>query len=61
VDLAAIAEQWRSEGEVRSSPVMVRLDTPERRVLVFADGRMIVGGTDDVAAARSLRARLLGT
>ena len=60
-DLAALAGAWAREGEVRSGPFMVRLDTPERRVLVFADGRMIVGGTDDPAVARSVRAKLLGS
>jgi adenylyltransferase/sulfurtransferase len=60
VDLSHLAEAWRDEGEVRVGPFMVRLDTPERRVLVFQDGRMIVGNTDDPAVARSIRARLLG-
>ncbi len=62
--LDRLAEQWRDQGQVRTSPQMVRLDAgPDlgnRRVLLFADGRMIVGDTDDPAEARSIRARLLG-
>lgn len=60
VALAEVAEQLSSEGEVTSTRFLVRLDTPERRVLVFSDGRVIVGNTRDPAQARSIRARLLG-
>ena len=63
VDLPTVAAHLRSEGAVTLSPFLVRLDTPPpagRRVLVFRDGRVIVGGTRDPAEARSVRARLLG-
>ncbi|MHC4845075.1 MAG: ThiF family adenylyltransferase [Planctomycetota bacterium] len=60
VSLAEVAGQLAREGEVTTSPFLVRLDTPERRVLVFRDGRVIVGSTRDPAEARSIRARLLG-
>jgi adenylyltransferase/sulfurtransferase len=66
VDLDEIAAHLGSEGEVTCSRFLVRLDMPAReagpprRVLVFRDGRVIVGGTRDPAEARSVRARLLG-
>jgi len=60
VSLPEVAEQLAREGKVTTSPFLVRLDTPERRVLVFRDGRVIVGNTRDAAEARSIRARLLG-
>ena len=60
LNLAEVAERLRSVGSVNAGPHLVRLDTPERRVLVFRDGRVIVGGTRDPAEARSVRARLLG-
>jgi adenylyltransferase/sulfurtransferase len=66
VDLADVAQAWRREGTVTLGPSLLRLDLPAndpagaRRVLLFRDGRMIVGGTRDAAAARTLRARLLG-
>lgn len=60
VDLDAAAERLRSEGDVTQSRFLVRLDTADRRVLLFADGRVIVGNTKDASEARSVRARLLG-
>jgi adenylyltransferase/sulfurtransferase len=60
VDLAAAAERLASMGAVTAGPWLVRLDTDERRVLLFKDGRVVVGSTRDPAEARSIRARLLG-
>jgi adenylyltransferase/sulfurtransferase len=67
VDLSAIEPAWAREGTVALSPFLLRLDLPAsgrqpaRRVLLFKDGRMIVGGTREAAEARVVRARLLGT
>ncbi len=60
LDLVEVAGRLRGEGTVTSGPHLVRLDTRDRRILVFRDGRVIVGGTRDAAEARSVRARLLG-
>ena len=60
VDLPAAAERLATLGDVTLGPFLLRLDTPERRVLLFADGRVVIGGTRDTAEARSVRARLLG-
>lgn len=60
VDLALAAERLAGLGTVTAGPWLVRLDTDERRVLLFADGRVVVGNTRDAAEARSLKARLLG-
>ncbi|GJM21115.1 MAG: molybdopterin biosynthesis protein MoeB [Planctomycetota bacterium] len=60
VDLDEAAQRLASLGDVHLSRFLLRLDTPERRVLLFADGRVVMGGTRDPAEARSLRARLLG-
>ena len=66
VDLVALAPALRAEGVVNLTTWVLRLDlparaaAPERRVLVFRDGRVIVGGTRDPAEARGVRARLLG-
>jgi len=60
VDLDAAAARLAHEGRVTRSPFLVRLDTDTRRLLLFADGRVIVGNTRDPAEARSVRARLLG-
>ncbi len=60
-DLERLAESWRGLGTILTGRFLARIDLPERRVLVFADGRVIVGSTRDAALARSVRARLLGT
>jgi adenylyltransferase/sulfurtransferase len=66
VDLSAIEPAWSREGTTALSPFLLRLDLPAsgrlpaRRVLLFKDGRMIVGGTREAAEARVVRARLLG-
>lgn len=60
VDLELAAERLRSLGPVERSAFLVRVDLPEHRLLLFADGRVIVAGTSDPALARSLRARVLG-
>jgi adenylyltransferase/sulfurtransferase len=66
VDLDAVAADWAGHGMVTLGSALLRLDlhahdaSAARRVLLFRDGRMIVGGTRDAAEARSLRARLLG-
>ncbi len=59
-DLDALAERLRGHGEVTSSGSMLRLELPEHTVLVFADGRAIIQGTEDEARARTLYARYLG-
>ncbi|RKY20418.1 MAG: thiazole biosynthesis adenylyltransferase ThiF [Planctomycetota bacterium] len=60
VDLAAAAERLAGLGTLQLGPWLLRIDTDERRVLLFKDGRVVVGNTRDVAEARSVRARLLG-
>ncbi|MEO8649004.1 MAG: ThiF family adenylyltransferase [Acidobacteriota bacterium] len=40
---------------------LVRFDADGREMTVFADGRAIIKGTDDIAAARSLYARYVGS
>ncbi len=64
LDLQAAAAKWAGSGTVKATAFCVRLVPTERPTLqltAFADGRVIVQGTDDTAAARSLVARLLGS
>ncbi len=66
-DLARLAERLRAHGAVRASAAALRF-TPAAAggtaagvtVTVFADGRALIQGTSDVAAARSLYARFIG-
>ncbi len=63
-DLAALAERLRALGEVTSNAFMLRAGLPFQgrtvTLSVFADGRAIVQGAGDVAAARAACARYLG-
>ncbi len=60
IDLAVLAASLASLGEVRASEHAVRFLVPPHELTVFADGRSIVKGTQDVGLARSLHARYVG-
>ncbi len=61
LDLAAVAERWQSIGSVDENAFFVRLHLPEEQSLtLFRDGRAVIGGTEDLAVARSLYARYVG-
>lgn len=60
IDLAALAESLTGLGEVRSTEHVVRFRCPPHELTVFADGRAIVKGTQDLGLARSLHARYVG-
>jgi adenylyltransferase/sulfurtransferase len=60
VDLTALAERLRAVGEVTANPFLLRLAVQDYRLTVFADGRTLVGGTDDPAVARTVLAKYLG-
>lgn len=61
LDLAKLAEQWQDLGHVQSNPFLVRLSVDTFQLTVFADGRAIIGGTDDVSQAKTLYARYVGS
>lgn len=60
LDLAAVAERLRPLGETQVTPFLLRFRAGEQLLTLFPDGRAIVQGTDDPAAARSLYARYVG-
>lgn len=60
VELAMMADRWSSLGEVVQSRFFVRLSIDEKVVTLFRDGRLLVDGTDDIVAAKSLVGRLIG-
>jgi adenylyltransferase/sulfurtransferase len=61
--LKAAAKRLEPVGEVQETPFMVRcvLDDGGLTLVAFADGRIIVQGTDDLARARSIVSRYIGT
>jgi len=63
LSLPELAARLRSSGEVTHNPFLVRLTLPggEFQLTIFADGRAIIKGTDDITVARSLYARYVGT
>ena len=61
VDFEELAERLRSHGTVRSNSMLLRFERGEHTITVYADGRAIIQGTTDVAAARTLYARYIGS
>ena len=61
IDLRALATRLAAVGEVTENPYLLRLRSPEAELVVFADGRAIVKGVEDTAAARSVYAKYVGS
>jgi adenylyltransferase/sulfurtransferase len=61
LDLGQLAERLRALTQVKHNEYLVRFESDGNEVTVFADGRAIVKGTDDIAHARSVYARFIGT
>jgi adenylyltransferase/sulfurtransferase len=63
LDLAAIAQQWQSLGQVHRTAFFIRVELVNEdadRLTLFRDGRVIVDGTEDPSIARVIRDRYLG-
>ena len=61
LDLAAFASRLTSTLPVKHNEYLVRFEIDGQEVTVFRDARAIIKGTDDIAAARSIYARFVGT
>ena len=61
VDLNLLGKRLASSGEVKLNDYLLRFQTGEFEMTIFQDARSIIRGTDDVATARSLYARFIGT
>jgi molybdopterin/thiamine biosynthesis adenylyltransferase len=61
VDLAVLADKLGLVGSVTQNPFLVRAAVDEFLITVFADGRAIVGGTEDEATARTVLAKYVGS
>lgn len=61
VDLSLLAEKLRAVGTVTANPYLLRLAVGDYLITVFADGRSIVGGTEDEAEARTVLAKYVGS
>lgn len=58
--LDELAARLSGVGRVDRNPFLLRLAVDRFVLTVFADGRTIVSGTDDVATARTVHARYIG-
>src|ERR1700723_1980378 len=61
VDLAAAADRLRPHGEVRQNGLLLQFRRGPHTLTLFADGRALIQGTTDVALARTLYARFVGS
>lgn len=60
-DLAHWADKWKPLGSVELNPFLLKFQPSEALTLIlFSDGRLIVQGTDDPVAAKSLYSRYIG-
>ena len=59
-DFKALAGRLASLGDVAFNPYMLKFRAADREIVLFADGRAIIKGTSDEAAARALYARFIG-
>jgi adenylyltransferase/sulfurtransferase len=61
LDLATLAANLRKLADVKQNEYLLRFEMDGKEFTVLSDGRAIVKGTDDIAQARSLYARYLGS
>lgn len=61
VNFAELETRLRPHGKVRHNSMLLRFERGEHVLTVFADGRAIIQGTTDIAQARSLYARFIGS
>ncbi len=60
-NLPELGEALSAAGyQVEQNPFLLSFHAEDRRIVVFADGRVLIHGTKDVSSAKSLYHRLLG-
>jgi adenylyltransferase/sulfurtransferase len=60
VSLDELAARLAGVGKLQRNQFLLRLSVDSYVLTVFADGRTIVSGTDDIATARTVHARYIG-
>ena len=61
INFSTLAEKLRRLGEVKFNEYLLRFKTGNFELTVFQDARSIIRGTDEIAIARSLYAKYIGT
>ena len=60
LSLATLGQKLATVGRVTQNAFLLRLAVDDYVLTIFPDGRTIVGGTDDIATARTVYARYIG-
>ena len=60
LELDQLAKRLEGVGQVTRNQFLLRLKVDQYELTVFPDGRAIIGGTDDVATARTVYAKYVG-
>jgi adenylyltransferase/sulfurtransferase len=60
LSLDAVAGKLAAVGQVTRNKYLVRATIGPHQLTVFPDGRAVIGGTDDVAEAKSVYAKYVG-
>ena len=60
LSLDELAQSLEGVGQVTRNQFLLRLRVDQYELTLFPDGRAIIGGTDDVATARTLYAKYVG-
>ncbi len=61
VDFAAMRTRLEPHGTVRFNELLLRFERAPHTITLFPDGRALIQGTTDIALARSLYARFIGS
>jgi adenylyltransferase/sulfurtransferase len=61
LSLDELAEKLSGVGRVSRNPFLLRLAVDDYFLTVFPDGRAIIGGTDEIAEAKTVYARYIGS
>jgi adenylyltransferase/sulfurtransferase len=61
VDFAAMRTRLEPHGTVRFNQLLLRFERAPHTITLFPDGRALIQGTTDIALARSLYARFIGS
>ncbi len=61
IDLPALAKNLgRQVGKIRKNPYLIQFSADGCEITLFADGRALIKGTEDINRARSLYSRYVG-
>jgi adenylyltransferase/sulfurtransferase len=60
VSLDQLCEKLSAVGQVTRNKYLVRATIGKHQLTIFPDGRAVIGGTEDIAEAKSVYAKYVG-